>query len=56
MFSLLDKKFTWSNKKNLENIKNHGIALPEAAPVFLDPYLVVVYDGAHSSLEEMRLS
>jgi uncharacterized DUF497 family protein len=54
VFSLQDKEFTWSNEKNKENITKHGLALPEAAPVFLDPYIVVVYDGAHSSLDETR--
>jgi uncharacterized DUF497 family protein len=54
MFSLLDKEFTWTDEKNRKNIKKHGMALPEAAPVFLDPYIVIVYDSAHSSHNEVR--
>jgi uncharacterized DUF497 family protein len=30
------------------------LALPEAVFVFRDPFLVTVYDDAHSSLEESR--
>jgi uncharacterized DUF497 family protein len=54
MFSLLDKTFTWGELKSKENLKKHGLTLPEAAPVFYDPFLVTVYDEAHSSLEESR--
>ena len=54
MFHLDDKEFTWSEAKNRENIKKHGISFLEALPVFLDPYLVIVYDEIHSSHEETR--
>jgi uncharacterized DUF497 family protein len=54
MFSLEDKTFTWDNTKDRENLKKHGLTLSEAVPVFCDPFLVVRYDEAHSSLEEFR--
>jgi uncharacterized DUF497 family protein len=54
MFSLENKEFSWSNEKNKDNIRKHGMALSEAAPVFLDPYIIIAYDGAHSSLDEVR--
>jgi uncharacterized DUF497 family protein len=54
VFSLEDKEFTWSDEKNKENLRKHGMALYEAAPIFLDPYIIIVYDEAHSSLEEAR--
>ena len=54
MFSLETKTFSWSNDKNRENIKKHGISFQEAIPVFLDPYLIIRYDEVHSTLEETR--
>jgi uncharacterized DUF497 family protein len=53
MLSLLDKTFTWDGPKSRENLKKHGLTLPEAVSVFCDPFLVVVYDDDHSSLEEL---
>jgi len=49
-----DKTFSWSNDKNRENIKKHGLSFQEAAPVFLDPYLIIRHDNAHSTIEETR--
>jgi len=54
VFSLETKTFSWSNDKNRENIKKHGISFQEAIPVFLDPYLIIRYDEVHSTLEETR--
>jgi uncharacterized DUF497 family protein len=54
VFSFSDKTFTWNETKNKENLKNHGLALSEAVPVFLDPFLVTVFDETHSSLKELR--
>ena len=48
------KTFSWPDDKNRENIKKHGISFPEAAPVFLDPYLVIRHDDAHSTMKETR--
>ena len=48
------KTFFWSDDKNRENLKNHGLTLQEAAPVFLDPFLVIRHDKAHSTVEETR--
>ena len=54
MLSLENKTFSWSDEKNQINIKKHGLSLQEAVLVFLDPYLVVRHDDAHSTLEETR--
>jgi len=54
VLSLEDKTFSWSSDKNRDNIKNHGLSFNEAAPVFLDPYLIIKYDAAHSTMEETR--
>ena len=52
---LLETKiFSWSDEKNRENIKKHGLSFQEASPVFLDPYLVIRHDEAHSSMKETR--
>ena len=48
------KTISWSEDKNRLNIKKHGLSFQEAILVFLDPYLVISYDEAHSSSEEMR--
>ena len=54
MLSLETKTFYWSKNKNQDNIKKHGLSFQEAAPVFLDPYLIILHDEAHSSMEETR--
>ncbi|MCL2093601.1 MAG: BrnT family toxin [Treponema sp.] len=54
MFHFLDSTFTWEEEKNQLNLEKHGLSFQEAVPVFLDPYFVVVYDEAHSSIEETR--
>jgi uncharacterized DUF497 family protein len=54
VLSLENKSFSWSDEKNRENIKKHGLSFQEAAPVFLDPYLVIRHDDAHSAMEETR--
>ena len=48
------KTFSWSDDKNRENIKKHGLSFQEAVPVFLDPYLVIRHDKTHSTIEETR--
>ena len=54
MLSLETKTFSWSDYKNRENIKKHGLSFREAVAVFLDPYLVIQHDEAHSTIEETR--
>ena len=54
MFSFEDKTFTWVEQKNQMNIEKHGLSFQEAALVFLDPYLVIRYDEAHSTQDESR--
>jgi uncharacterized DUF497 family protein len=46
--------FTWRERKNKENLRKHGLSLEEAVPVFLDPFLVILYDDDHSVPEETR--
>ncbi len=46
--------FTWTEEKNLLNKKKHGFYLSDILDVFNDPYLLEIYDTAHSSLDEDR--
>lgn len=46
--------YTWSKRKNRENKKKHGLFLSEAVDALHDPYLLEIYDEAHSSLDEDR--
>jgi uncharacterized DUF497 family protein len=54
VLSLETITISWSDDKNRENIKKHGLSFQEAAPVFLDPYLVIRHDEAHSTMKETR--
>ena len=54
MFSLETTTFSWSKEKNRENIKKHGLSFQEAVLVFLDPYLIIRHDEAHSTMDETR--
>ncbi len=43
--------FEWDEKKNIENIKKHGISFFEAQQAFLDPYRLIAKDLDHSITE-----
>ena len=47
-------KFTWDEKKNLSNIKDHKISFVQAVYVFYDPLRKEYYDEKHSSYDEDR--
>ena len=42
-------RFTWDEKKNIKNIKKHGIKFSTAARVFTDPMRIEKYDVKHSN-------
>ncbi|MDR3122874.1 MAG: BrnT family toxin [Treponema sp.] len=46
--------FTWTKEKNKINKEKHGFYLSDIVDVFDDPYLLELYDAAHSSLDEDR--
>ena len=46
--------FEWDERKNLLNIKKHGISFEHAARVFTDPLRKEDYDCRHSNHEENR--
>lgn len=45
-------KFEWDEKKNLLNIRKHGISFEEAAFVFSDIDALSIIDDEHSDYEE----
>jgi len=44
--------FEWDSQKSNDNIKKHGFGFDEITDVFLDPYLLTLYDEKHSFEEE----
>jgi uncharacterized DUF497 family protein len=46
--------YTWTEKKNRDNKKKHGLYLSEAVGALQDPHLLEIYDEAHSTVEEER--
>ena len=47
-------KFGWDEKKNLANIKKHGVNFDLAIHVFSDPLRKEYYDARHSLIGEDR--
>lgn len=45
-------QFKWDDKKNIANIKKHGVDFFEAVSVFLDEYALAMYDIDHSQEED----
>jgi len=48
-------RFTWDEKKNLSNIKDHKVSFVQAVYVFFDPLRREYYDEKHSKYNEDRL-
>ncbi len=49
-------QFVWDEKKNLQNIRKHGISFEEAQMVFFDPLTKVAPDPEHSGGEARFLA
>jgi hypothetical protein len=47
-------RFEWDNKKDLANLRDHGVAFDEARTVFYDENAIEFYDEDHS-WKEARL-
>jgi uncharacterized DUF497 family protein len=45
-------RFEWDEKKNIINLRKHGISFEEAIVVFSDPMRIEIYDRKHSIHEE----
>jgi len=48
----MELRFIWDDKKNIDNIKKHGVSFNEAEIVFFDPKRVEIYDSKHSISED----
>jgi uncharacterized DUF497 family protein len=44
--------FVWSQTKNARNVERHGMSFEEAIRIFGDPQCIILYDPAHSYVEE----
>jgi len=42
----------WDPQKAKENFKKHKVSFDRAAEIFLDPFMLSIYDAKHSSLED----
>jgi len=49
-----DGRFEWDEEKDKLNKADHGLYFSEILPAFDDPFLLELYDEAHSTLEETR--
>jgi uncharacterized DUF497 family protein len=47
-------RFVWDEKKNLANIKKHGVDFNDAVRAWYDPERLDFFDEKHSSLSENR--
>jgi len=45
-------KFEWDEKKNVSNIKKHGVSFDDAATCFEDDYAEIFADSSHSETED----
>jgi uncharacterized DUF497 family protein len=49
---LVHYNFEWDVKKAKSNFQKHRISFERAAEIFLDPFMLSVFDKAHSKNEE----
>ncbi|MDR2747702.1 MAG: BrnT family toxin [Treponema sp.] len=49
-----DGRFEWDDEKSRMNKDLHGLSFEETLPAFDDPYLLEIYDEAHSGFTETR--
>ena len=42
----------WDTQKARQNLRKHGISFERAAEVFLDPFMLSVFDEEHSTQED----
>ena len=47
-------RFIWDEKKNLANLKKHGVDFDDAVRAWHDPNRLDFFDEEHSSGEEIR--
>ena len=48
--------FEWDKRKELANIRKHGVSFHEASTVFLDPLSMTFYDPDHAEDEDRYIT
>ena len=48
--------FEWDPAKAKENLRSHGVSFERASQVFLDPFMISIYDEEHSEEEDRWLT
>jgi len=48
----MEYKFEWDEKKNIINIKKHGVSFHEAKMIFFDPGCHMIFDKKNSIFED----
>lgn len=48
--------FEWDKRKELANIRKHGVSFHEASTVFLDPLSLTFYDPDHAEDEDRYIT
>ncbi len=48
----MNTSFEWNEKKNIENIKKHGVDFQTAQYAFIDKNRVIAEDSVHSKTEK----
>lgn len=48
--------FEWDKRKELANIRKHGVSFHEASTVFLDPLSITFYDPDHAEDEDRYIT
>jgi uncharacterized DUF497 family protein len=44
--------FSWDERKDIENLKNHGVSFMDVCQAFADPHRVITVDEVHSKDEQ----
>jgi uncharacterized DUF497 family protein len=47
-----DLRFEWDSRKNLANVRKHGVAFEEAQTAFMDENGILIDDPEHAGVED----
>lgn len=48
----LKYNFEWDKNKAQQNYRKHKISFERAAEIFLDPFMLSIFDSSHSKIED----
>ena len=49
---MAELRFEWDSRKNLANIRKHGVAFEDAETTFMDENGILIDDPEHSDMED----